>query len=81
MFITITANASQRTLVSLYLFIYGLRDHVTGEWRNLQNEELHDLYSSPNIIRMNKSRRMRLAGHVARIGESRGAYRVFGGET
>jgi hypothetical protein len=43
-------------------------DEVTGEWRKLHNEELHNLYSSPDIIRMNKSRRMRWAGHVARIG-------------
>jgi hypothetical protein len=48
--------------------IFGLkRDEVTGEWRKLHNEELRDLYSSPSIIRMVKSRRMRWAGHVARI--------------
>ena len=50
------------------------RDEVTGEWRRLHNEELNDLYSSPNIARVIKSRRMRWAGHVARIGEERGAY-------
>jgi hypothetical protein len=44
------------------------RDEVTGEWRKLHNEELHDLYSSPNIVRVIKSRRTRWAGHVARIG-------------
>jgi hypothetical protein len=44
------------------------RDEVTGGWRKLHNEELHNLYSSPNIIRMITSRRMRLAGHVARMG-------------
>jgi hypothetical protein len=55
------------------------RDEVTGEWRRLHNEELNDLYSSPNIIRVIKSRRMRLAGHVARMGEQRGAYRILVG--
>jgi hypothetical protein len=44
------------------------RDEITGGWRKLYNEELHDLYAPPNIIRMIKSRRMRLAGHLARIG-------------
>ena len=53
------------------------RDVATGEWRKLHNEELNDLYSSPNIVRMVKWRRMRLAGHVARMGESRGVYRVW----
>jgi len=49
------------------------RDEVTGEWRRLINVEFNDLYSSPNMIRLIKSRRMRWAGHVARIGERRGA--------
>jgi hypothetical protein len=53
------------------------RDEVTGEWRRLHNEELNDLYSSPNIIPVIKSRRMRWAGHVARMGEGRGAYRIL----
>ena len=51
------------------------RDGVTGEWRKLHNEELNCLYSSPNIIRVIKSRRMRWAGHIARMGERRGVYR------
>ena len=60
--------------------IFGAKmDEVTGEWRKLHNEELNDLYCSPNIIRVIKSRRMRLAGHVARMGEKRGVYRVLGG--
>jgi hypothetical protein len=45
------------------------RDEATGEWRRLHNEELNDLYSSPNIIRVIKSRRMRWAGHIARVGK------------
>jgi hypothetical protein len=56
------------------------RDEVTGEWRKLYNEELHNLYSSPNIIRMIKSRRMRWTGHVARMGEKRNAYRILVGK-
>ena len=56
------------------------RDEVTGEWRRLHNEELNELYSSPNIVRVIKSRRMRWARHVARMGEGRGAYRVLVGK-
>jgi hypothetical protein len=55
------------------------RDEVTGEWRRLHNKELNDLYSSPNIIRVIKSRRMRWAGHVACMGEGKGAYRIWWG--
>jgi hypothetical protein len=50
---------------------------ITKEWRTLHNEELNDLYYSPNIIRVIKSRRMRWAGHVARMGKRRGAYRFL----
>jgi hypothetical protein len=53
------------------------RDEVTGDWRKLHNEELHNLYSSLNIIRMIKSRRMRMAGHVARMGLQRNAYGIL----
>ena len=56
------------------------RDEVTGEWRRLHNEELNDLYSSPNIVRVIKSRRMKWAGHVARMGEEREVYRVLVGK-
>jgi hypothetical protein len=55
------------------------KDEVTGEWRKLHNEELDELYSSPNIVQVIKSRRMRLVGHVARIGEGKGAYRILVG--
>jgi len=48
------------------------REEVTGEWKKLHNEELHDLYSAPSIVRVIKSRIMRWAGHVARMGERRG---------
>jgi hypothetical protein len=55
------------------------RDEMTGGWRELHNEGLHNLYSSLSIIRMIKSRRMRWAGHVARMGELRNAYRILVG--
>ena len=67
-------NRAQRT-------IFGRkRKDITGEWRRLYNEELYDLYSSPNIIRMIKARRMRWVGHVASMDERRGAYKVFVGK-
>jgi hypothetical protein len=56
------------------------RDEVTGEWRKLHVEELRDLYSSPSIIRIIKSRRIRWAGHVVRMGEKRKAYRLLVGK-
>jgi hypothetical protein len=56
------------------------RDEVTGEWRKLHIEELHILYSSQNIIRQIKSRRMRWAGHVARMGEERKVYKFLMGK-
>jgi hypothetical protein len=61
--------------------VFGLnRDEVTGEWRKLHNEELNDLYSLPNIMQVVKSRRMRWAGNVARMGEKRGVHRVLAGK-
>ena len=61
--------------------IFGPRwDEVTGKWRRLHNEELNDLYSSPNIVWVIKSRRMRWVGYVARMGEERGVYRVLVGK-
>jgi hypothetical protein len=59
--------------------IFGPKREENGSWRKLHNDELHDLFSSPNIVRVIKSRRMRWAGHVARMGEGRGAYRVLVG--
>jgi hypothetical protein len=56
------------------------RGEVTGDWRKLHNEELNNFYSSPNIIRIIMSGRMRLAGHVARMGEKRNAYRTLVGK-
>jgi hypothetical protein len=53
---------------------------MTAEWRKIHNEELHDLYSSPNIIRITKSRRMRWVGHVAQIGQKMNAYRLLVGK-
>jgi hypothetical protein len=56
------------------------RDEVTGGWRKLHNEELHNLYSSPSIIRIIKSRTMKWAGHVARMGEKTNSYRLLVGK-
>jgi hypothetical protein len=62
--------------------IFGAKwDEVTGEWSKLHNEELHDLYSSPIIVRVIISRRIRWAGHVARMMEERGVYRILVGKT
>jgi hypothetical protein len=66
--------------ITVLIIIFGSKtDEVTGEWRRLHNDELNDLYSSPNIVRVIKSRAMRWAGHVARMGEGRGAYRILMG--
>jgi hypothetical protein len=59
--------------------IFGPKRKEDGSWRKLHNDELHNLYSSPNIFRVIISRRMRWAGHVARMGEGRGVYRVLVG--
>jgi hypothetical protein len=60
--------------------IFGPKREEDGSWRKLHNGELHSLYSSPNIVRVIRSRRMRGAGHVARMGEGRGVYRVLVGK-
>jgi hypothetical protein len=57
--------------------IFGPKREEDESWRKLHNDKLHSLYSSPNIVRVIKSRRMRWAGHVARMGEGRGVYRVL----
>jgi hypothetical protein len=59
--------------------VFGPKTEKDGSWRKLHNDELHSLYSSPNIVRVIKSRRIRWAGHVARMGEGRGVYRVLVG--
>jgi hypothetical protein len=58
--------------------LFGPKREEDGKWRKLHNDELHSLYSSPTIVRVIKSRRMRWAGHVARMGEGRGVYTVLG---
>jgi hypothetical protein len=57
--------------------IFGPKREEDGSWRKLHNDELHSLYSSPNIVRVIKSRRMRWAGHVARMGDGRGVHRFW----
>jgi hypothetical protein len=66
-----------RVFENRVLRIFGPKREEDGSWRKLHNDELHDLYSSPNIVRMTKSRRMRWAEHVARMGEGRDIYRVL----
>jgi hypothetical protein len=79
-----TLREEQRLRVSENRAVMGVswakRDGVTGEWIKLHNEELSDLYCLPNIVRVIKSRRMRLIGHVARMVERRGVYRVLIGK-
>ena len=80
--LTLREERKQRVFENIVLRrIFGpRRDEVTGEWRRLHNEELNDLYSSPNFVRAIKSRRMRWAGHVARMGQEMGVYRVLVGK-
>jgi len=79
--LTLREERRLRVFENRALRIYGpKRDEATGEWRKLYNDELNDLYCSPNIVRVIKSRRMRWAGHVARMGEERGVYRVLMGK-
>jgi hypothetical protein len=77
--LTLTEEHRLRVFENRVLRIFGPKREEDGSWRKLHNDELHDLYSSPNIVRVIKSRRMRWAGHVARMGEGRGVYRVLVG--
>jgi len=79
--LTLREERKLRVFENVVLRIFGpRRDEVTEEWRRLHNEELSDLYSSPNIVRVIKSRRMRWAGYMARMGAERGAYSVLVGK-
>ena len=79
--LTLREERGLRVFENRVLRIFGpKRGEVTREWRKLHNEELNDLYSSPNIIWVLKSRRMRWAGRVARMGKKRGVYRVLMGK-
>jgi hypothetical protein len=79
--LTLREEHTLRVFENRVLRIFGLKgNEVTGEWRKLHNEGLCDLYSSPSIIRIIKSRRKRWAGHVARMGEKRNAYRLLVGK-
>ena len=80
--LTLREERKLRMFENMVLRIFGPRsDEVKGEWRRLHNEELNDLYSSPNIVRVIKSIRIRWAGHVARISEERGVSRVLVGKS
>ena len=79
--LTLREEHGLRVFENRVLRIFGpKRDEVTREWRKLHNEELNDLYSSPNIVRVIRSRRMRREGHVACMREMRGVYRVLVGK-
>jgi hypothetical protein len=68
-----------RVFENRVLRIFGPKREEDGLWRKLHNDEIHSLYSSPNIVRVIKSRGLRWAGHVARMGEGRGVYKVLVG--
>jgi hypothetical protein len=70
--LTLREEHRLRVFENRVLRIFGLKREEDGSWRKLQSDELHVLYSSPNIVRVIKSRRMRWAGHVARMGQGRG---------
>jgi hypothetical protein len=79
--VTLSEEPKLRVFENRVLRIFGPKtNRVTGGWRKLHNEELHNLYSSPSIIRIMKSRRIRWAEHVARMGENRNVYRLLVGK-
>jgi hypothetical protein len=79
--LTLEEERRLRVFENRVLRVFGpKRNEVTGEWRKLHNEGLNDLYSLPNIVRVLKSRRMRWAGHLARMGEDRGVHRMLVGK-
>jgi hypothetical protein len=75
--VTLGEEHRLRVFENRVLRIFGPEREEDGSWRKLHNDELHNLYSSPNIVRVIKSKRMRWAGHVARIGEGRDVYRIL----
>jgi hypothetical protein len=77
--VTLREECRLRVFENSVLKIFGPKRKEDGSWRRLHNDELNCLYSSPNIVRVIKSSRMRWAGHVARMGEGRGVYRVLVG--
>jgi hypothetical protein len=77
---TLREERRLRVFENRVLRIFGPKLEVDGSWRKLHNDEIHSLYSSSNIVRVIKSRRMRWAGHVARVGEGRGVYSVLFGK-
>jgi hypothetical protein len=81
-YLTLREEHRLKVLENRVLKILGRkREQVTGGWRKLHNEELHNLYYSPSVIRMTKSRRMRLAGYVTRMGEKRNACKILLGKS
>ena len=82
---TLTLREERKLRLFVYMVLRRIfvprRDEVRREWRRLHNEELNDLNSSPKILRVIKLKRMRWAGHVGRMGDLRGLYRIFSGET
>jgi hypothetical protein len=79
--LTLREEQRLRVFENGVLRIFGPKREEDGSWRKLHNDELHDKYSSPNIVRVIKSRKMGWAGHVARMGEGRGVYRILVGRT